>query len=136
MTPEQMDAIIDRHFGAEAAHDLDGVLATLTEDAVHDVAGLGVLVGREAIADRYRMLFASADEEKYAPVRRYYGDDFMVDEVMATQVLTDDTYGPGSAGRTVSCGILHVCEFRDGLISRENVWIDLGSILGQVNGPA
>src|SRR5690242_11257971 len=136
MTPDEMDAVIDRHFGAEAAHDLDGVLATLTEDAVHDVAGLGVLTGREAIAERYRMVFAAGTEEKYAPVRRYHGDSFLVDEVVATQVLTDDTYGPGATGTKVSYGILHVCEFRDGLISRENVWIDLGSILAQVNGSA
>jgi hypothetical protein len=33
--------------------------------------------------------------------------------------------------------ILHVFEFRDGLISRENVWIDAGAAIAQLtSGPA
>jgi hypothetical protein len=31
--------------------------------------------------------------------------------------------------------MLHVWEFRDGLISRENVWLDGSSILAQLTAP-
>ncbi|MFF1822642.1 nuclear transport factor 2 family protein [Kribbella sp. NPDC058245] len=133
MTPAEMDAVLDRHFAAEAAHDLEGVLATLTPDAEHDVAGQGVLVGHEAIAERYRVLFAQGDEEKYEPVRRYHGDDFVVDEVLATQLIANDDFGPQARGKTVTYRLLHVCEFRDGLMTRENVWLDLAGIMAQVS---
>jgi predicted ester cyclase len=39
---------------------------------------------------------------------------------------------PGN-GRRISFRLLHVWEFRDGRISRENAWLDGGSILGQLN---
>ena len=36
-------------------------------------------------------------------------------------------------GRRISFRILHVFEFRDGLISRENVWLDTAAIVGQLS---
>ena len=41
---------------------------------------------------------------------------------------------PGN-GRRVTFGILHVFTFRDRLISREQVWIDSGSIAAQLTTP-
>lgn len=38
-------------------------------------------------------------------------------------------------GRRISFRMLHVWEFRDGLISRENVWFDDGAILRQLATP-
>lgn len=38
---------------------------------------------------------------------------------------------PGN-GKRVSFRLLHVWEFRDGLISRENTWLDGGSIVAQL----
>jgi hypothetical protein len=37
MTREQMDNLVDEHFGFEAADDVDGVMGTLDEDAEHEV---------------------------------------------------------------------------------------------------
>ena len=39
---------------------------------------------------------------------------------------------PRHPGRTVQFRILHVCEFRDGKISRENVWLDVAAIMQQL----
>ena len=39
MTREQMDRIIEEHFGYEARDNVEGVLSTLTEDVEHDVVG-------------------------------------------------------------------------------------------------
>ena len=38
---------------------------------------------------------------------------------------------PGN-NRRITFRILHVFEFRDGLISRENVWLDTAAIVGQL----
>ena len=43
LTREQMDAKLDEHFGFELAGNVDGVLATLTEDVEHDIVGPAVL---------------------------------------------------------------------------------------------
>ena len=39
---------------------------------------------------------------------------------------------PGN-GRRISFRILHVFEFRNGLISRENVWLDSAAIVNQLS---
>jgi predicted ester cyclase len=36
-------------------------------------------------------------------------------------------------GRQISFRILHVFEFRDGLICRENVWLDSAAIVAQLS---
>jgi predicted ester cyclase len=39
---------------------------------------------------------------------------------------------PGN-GRRITFRILHVFEFRDGLISRENVWLDTAAMIQQLS---
>jgi predicted ester cyclase len=36
-------------------------------------------------------------------------------------------------GRRISFRILHVFEFRDGLLSRENLWLDSAAIVSQLS---
>jgi steroid delta-isomerase-like uncharacterized protein len=126
MTPDEMDKIMAAHFGAEAAHDLDAILATLTDDVVHDAVGFpggDVLSGdQDAIAQRYARLFASFEAEEVEPVSRLYGENFLVDECLYRGRLIAEFFGLPGDGRRVSFRLLHVCEFRDGRISRENVW--------------
>lgn len=123
MTPEEMDKVLGAHFTAEATHDLDGILATLTDDAIHDAVGLPVEVLQDhaAIAERYKYLFTAMLDEKIEPVSRLHGENFLVDECLVTA-----TAGPGfpgaDEGRLIRFRLLHVCEFRDGKMSRENVW--------------
>ena len=39
LTKEQMDRMIDEHFGYEAKDDVEGVLSTLAPDVEHDIVG-------------------------------------------------------------------------------------------------
>ena len=39
LTPAMMNRVIDKHFQYEASDDVAGVLATLAEDAEHDIVG-------------------------------------------------------------------------------------------------
>jgi len=134
MTPAEMDEVLDRHFAGEEAHDLEAVLATLTEDVEHDVVGLGVHHGHDEVTKVYELLFAESTDEEYKPVRRLYGENHLVDEVLATGLVTGpNLFGPQAVGKTITYRLLHVIEFRDGLISRENVWMDFGAILAQTS---
>jgi steroid delta-isomerase-like uncharacterized protein len=138
LTREDMDRIINEHFGYEAQDDVDGVVGTLTEDVEHDIVGSpgSQITGREAARKYYRQLFSSLKGESVQPVRRYYGENFMVDETVWTGHAAGHMLGaPDGEGR-VSFRILHVLEFRDGKISRENVWMDLASIMRQLARPA
>jgi predicted ester cyclase len=137
LTREEMDQVINEHFGYEAQDDIDGVVSTLTEDVEHDVVGSpgSQVTGREAARKYYEGLFPNLRGESVQPMRRLYGDDFMIDETLWTGHVTGRVLGaPGGEGR-VSFRILHILEFRDGKISRENVWMDIPAIMQQLGQP-
>ena len=134
MTPAQMDDVLDRHYAAEMAHDLEGVLATLADDAVHDVAGdpLGALGDRDAISARYQGLFNDFRITEVRPLRRQHGADFLVDEVMARADVVGAPFGIEGGGRPVEFRLLHVLDFGDGRIRRETVWMDVAGVIAQL----
>jgi hypothetical protein len=138
MQPAEMDEIMGRHYAAEAAHDLGALMATLTDDVIHDVVGhpTPVLRDPEAIKARYAELFADLGDEQVEPLRRLYGNDFIVDEAMVTARATGMMLGIPGDNRQVTFRLMHVCEFRDGGISRENVWMDVGALMQQLTAPA
>lgn len=135
LTPAQMDQKIDEHFGYEGRDDVDGVLATLAPDAVHDVVGspLGTLHGREAARPFYEGLFADLSEGKVTPIRRLHGDQFLVDESLWAGRATGRPFGLEGRGRPLSFRLLHVVNFADnGQIQKEQVWLDVAAIIQQL----
>ena len=136
MDRDQLDRIVNEHFGYEATDDVDGVLATLTDDVVHHVIGSpwGKLVGKAAVRPFYEELFGDLKGEGVEPVARWYGEDHVVDETLWTgQIVDGRVFGlPGKSGR-VTFRLLHVFELRDGRISVEKVWSDIVSISEQVS---
>jgi ketosteroid isomerase-like protein len=70
-------------------------------------------------------------------VRRLYGDGFVVDESIWHGHFADGrAVGCDGLSGPVSFRILHVFEFRDGKISRENVWCDVAAIREQIGASA
>jgi len=134
MTPEEMDALLDAHYKCEADDDVDGVLSTLTDDVVHDVVGFpgGPNRGKAEVRAFYEHLFADIAGERTAPVCRLHGPDFLVDEVIWHGRAVGRPFGFDGRNRSFSHRLLHVLEFRDGLISRENVWVDFAAIAEQL----
>jgi len=138
LTREQIDHIIDEHFRQEADGDVEGTLKTLTGDVVHDVVGdpAGELHGPGAVAQRYGHLFSNVKGERADVKHRLYGENFVVDDKIWTARVTGQFMGIPGHGRRISIRVLHVFEFRDGLISRENVWIDVGAAIAQLTSEA
>lgn len=135
LSREQMDRKMDEHFGFEARDDIAGVLATLTEDAEHDIVGwpTGPTLGREAARGFYEALFADLSDGEVSCRRRLYGDDFLVDDSVWRGKAPGRPFGLEGRGRDLAFRLLHVVEFSDaGDIRRENVWIDLAAILQQL----
>lgn len=56
----------------------------------------------------------------------------MILEQNMTGAVIGELLGIPGNGRRVTFRILHVFSFRDGLVSREQVWIDSGAIVAQL----
>lgn len=135
LSREMMDKKMDEHFSFEAHDHVEGVLATLAEDCEHDIVGFptGPTFGREAARGFYESLFADLSDSKFETLRRYYGADFMVDESRWSGRAPGRPFGLEGRNRPLSFRLLHVMEFSDaGAIQRENVWVDLASIIQQL----
>jgi hypothetical protein len=135
VSPAEMDRKLDEHFGFEAADDVEGVLATLTDDVEHDIVGwpLGPTQGRANARNFYDNLFADLADGRVRSLRRLYGDNFMVDDSIWKGTAAGRPFGLEGKGRPLEFRLLHVVEFDDrGDMSRENVWIDLASIQQQL----
>lgn len=135
LTPAQMDAKLDEHFGFEAADDVEGVLATLADDVEHDIVGwpTGPVRGHASVRPFYESLFADLADGKVESRRRLYGDSFMVDDSVWRGTAPGMPFGIEGKGRPLEFRLLHVLEFSEGGdISRENVWIDLAAIQQQL----
>jgi hypothetical protein len=135
LTPAQMDQKIDQHFEFEARDDIEGVLATLAPDAVHDIVGYpsGPTNGRDAARAFYEGLFNDLSESAVETKRRLYGDGFLVDESLWRGKAPGTPFGLEGRNRPLEFRLLHVVEFADdGDIKRENVWIDFAAIYQQL----
>ena len=130
----QMTALVERHLKAEGAGDVEGAVSVYTDDVEHDVVGwpTGVLHGKQAAREFYEHLTANFRTEEERPTHRYHTDDAMVLDQQMTGTVTGSLLGLPGNGRRITFRVLHVFEFRDGLISRENVWLDGAAIQQQL----
>ena len=137
MNRTDMDRLIEIHLEAEEAGDTARAVSVYTEDVEHDVVGAprGPLQGKEAAQGFYDQLTSDIQTEQMVPTHRYYGDDFCVIEHEWTGTVPGAFLGVPGNGRRISFRLLHVWEFKDGLISRENVWLDGGSVVHQLTAP-
>jgi steroid delta-isomerase-like uncharacterized protein len=133
MTPAEMEALIEAHMRAEGTGDPDGAVANYTEDIEHDVVGFPApLLGIPAALEFYRQLVKEIRTDGEERLHTYYADDAVVIENLMTATVTGQFLGIPGNGKQVKLRILHVFEFRDGRISRENVWLDGAAVAAQL----
>ena len=130
-----MKSLVSRHLRAEGAGDVDGAIAVYTDDIEHDVVGFpgSPTKGKDGAKKFYEELTANFRTEGEEVLRRYFTDDAMVLEQIMTGAVIGSMLGLPGHGRRISFRIMHVFEFRDGLISRENVWLDGAAIVNQLS---
>lgn len=137
MDQHEMVALVERHLKAEGAGDVEGAVAVYTDDIVHDAVGFpgSPRTGKDAAREFYGFLTANFRTEGEEPLNRFFdGDNMILEQNMTGSVIGEMLGIPGN-GRMVTFRILHVFAFRDGLISREQVWIDSGAIAAQLAAP-
>ncbi|MEK6206706.1 MAG: nuclear transport factor 2 family protein [Chloroflexota bacterium] len=137
MTRDEIDRILERHFAALQKRDLDGILATYTDDAEHDAVGRdpNPIRGKAALGAFYRDSLADLESTKVIPVRRLYGEAFAIDESILDGYAQGRPFDLEGYSRPVRFRMLRVFEFRDGLIARENVWFDIVAVQRQLSTP-
>ncbi len=103
--------VIDRHFAAENAHDVEATLATYTDDIVwEDVTHPDApFHGKDEVGAVYSSIIDAIPDVALTSVKRFTGEGgrYVVDE-------------------------LHVFELRHGLICYENAWFDAADVQRQI----
>ena len=135
MNQAEMDQIVNNHFMYEFNNDVDGVVSTLTEDAVHEVVGgpLGPLHGKAAIRRFYEQLFPDIKGEAVKPVMRLYGENFIIDVTLWTgQVFNGRHFNLDGRSGKASFRILHIFRLREGKIELEYFWFDYDALKNQL----
>jgi steroid delta-isomerase-like uncharacterized protein len=131
----QMQSLVSRHLRAEGIGDVDGALAVYTDDIEHDVVGFpgSPSHGKDGARKFYEELTANFRTEGEEVLNRYLTDDAMILEQIMTGTVIGSLLGMPGRGRRISFRMLHVFEFREGLVSRENIWLDSGAIVNQLS---
>jgi steroid delta-isomerase-like uncharacterized protein len=131
----EMQELVSRHIRAEGAGDVDTAISVYTDDVEHDVVGYpgSPHHGKDGAKKFYDELTANFRTEGEDVLHRYFAGDTMILEQKMTGAVIGSMLGLTGHGRRISFRILHVFEFRDGLISRENVWLDSAAIVAQLS---
>src|SRR5215471_6490673 len=111
MTTAEMDAIVNDHFTYEANDDLEGVMSTLAEGASHEIipGPYGALTDPQRIREFYTKLYTELTGESVTPVRRLYGDGFVVDETIWHGQLADKgSFLSGNRSGQADLRLLHI----------------------------
>ena len=128
--------IIERHFAAENAHDVQGTLDTYTEDIIWDDVTHpdAPFHGKDEVAAVYSGIIDAIPDVKLTSVKRFTGEGgrYVVDESIITGHVHGEWAGVPGGGAPVEVRILHVFELRDGLICYENAWFDAAEVHRQI----
>ena len=132
-----IEATIDRYSDAWNRHDVDTILALHAEDSVfenHSSGGLAV--GKEEIGKLIEGVFATFPDLRFATRRAYFGDSVAVIEwtahaTHATPIARGARTFPPT-GKSLSWDGMDILPFRDGLITRKDVYANSLSLLEQL----
>ena len=130
-----MHELVDTHLRAEGKGDIDGALAVYTDDIEHDVVGFpdGRNVGKDGVRGFYVQLTANFRTEDWKVLHQYVARDALVLDQNMTGTVVGSMFGHRGNGRRITFRMLHVFEFRDNLISRENIWLDPAAVVAQLS---
>lgn len=128
--------IIDRHFAAENAHDVQATLDTYTDDIIWDDVTHpdAPFHGKEEVGRVYSSIIDAIPDVVLTSVKRFTGENgqYVVDESILSGHVQGQWSGMDGGGAPVRVRILHVFELRDGQICYENAWFDASDVQRQI----
>jgi hypothetical protein len=131
-------ALIHKHLDAEGAGDVETACSVYAEGIEHDVVGFpgAPCFGIDAAKAFYEHLTANIRTTGEKPLHQYETSDgtVILEAEMSADVIGELLGIPGK-GRNITFRILHLFGFDDSSITREQVWLDTGSIVAQLTAP-
>jgi steroid delta-isomerase-like uncharacterized protein len=132
-----MRKLFELHRDAEAARDLDGILATFVEDCFLETHPLGLRAeGSAAVRTAYQEGFFKAFPDlEPEDEGRAFGDDVMVVWGTLQGTSGGDWLGVPPSGGSFAVPFANVTPFRDGRMEGESIYFDLATLCEQAGLP-
>jgi ketosteroid isomerase-like protein len=130
-----LDRLVETQLRAVGDSDLETLLTTMTDDIEYDIVGTSAnpVRGKDAVRAHYLQEFANAVQERHIPLRRLYGEGFVIDELVWEGRITGRAGSLLGKGRRVSHRVLRIFEVRDGLVTRQSVYSDHAALARQLS---
>ena len=133
MNRDEMLRLFEAHREAEAARDVDAILATFVEDCFLETMALGLRAeGRDAVKAAYEaqyfVAFPDLDPDDQGMA---FGDDVMVVWGFLRGTSKGEWLGVSPGGGSFSVPFTNVVPFKDGLMEGEAVYFDLATLCEQ-----
>jgi steroid delta-isomerase-like uncharacterized protein len=133
MNRAEMVGLFETHREAEAARDVEAILATFVEDCFLETMALGLRAeGRDAVKAAYEaqyfVAFPDLDPEDQGMA---FGDDVMVVWGLLRGTSKGEWLGVPPGGGSFSVPFANVVPFKDGLMAGEAVYFDLATLCEQ-----
>ena len=133
MNRDEMLRLFETHREAEAARDVDAILATFVEDCFLATMALGLRAdGRDAVKAAYQaqyfVAFPDLDPDDQGMA---FGNDVMVVWGFLRGTSKGEWLGVPPGGGSFSVPFANVVPFKDGLMAGEAVYFDLATLCEQ-----
>jgi steroid delta-isomerase-like uncharacterized protein len=136
MSPEEMQRLFETHRSAEAARDIDAILATFVDDCFLETHPLGLRSqGRTAVRIAYEGYFTAFPDLAPADEGLAFGDDVMVVWGTLEGTSGGEWLGVSPSGQSFAVPFSNVTPFRDGLMAGETIYFDLATLCEQAALP-
>lgn len=132
LSPENLD-IVRRHVLAETEHLMEETLATLTADCVFDDRAFGkVWHGRDGARAYYRVWWDAFGIKPFTSSRYAPAPDLLIVEAHLRGKHIGPFLGVAPTANDVDVPMCVFVTFRDGLLSGERFYWNLGTLLAQI----
>ena len=136
MSPEEMQRLFERHREAEAARDIDAILATFVEDCFLETHPLGLRSEqRAAVRTAYEGYFTAFPDLAPEDEGSAFGDDVMIVWGTLRGSSAGHWMGVPPTGGSFEVPFANVTPFRDGLMAGESIYFDLATLCEQAALP-
>lgn len=131
-----LEGLIDAYNRAWNEHDLDAIISMHAPGMVFCNHTAGETASGDEVRDHIAAIFRTWPDLSFASRRSYFGPGLVVQEWTATgthtSVMRRGELVAEPTGRTISWDGVDVIPFRDGLITRKDVYSDSVGILRQL----
>jgi steroid delta-isomerase-like uncharacterized protein len=133
LTPQNR-AVLQLHVTAETAFDMEGTLATLTDDCLFEDMPTGTVYrGRDGVRAYYQEWWSAfgnvpSSSRLYVPA-----DDGLIVETRFIGRHVGTYRGAAASGRQIDLPVAIFVSFRDGLMAGERFYYDRLSLLSQIS---